>query len=186
MASALQGPYCLPRTKWCEGQGFPNLEMRSSVGTLLITVDNKQVLEKPSPSPCLQLPRQQVSQLAPSSSSHQTGVTPVCLSLSHWGWWLGGCTPQPPALGVTKIQGPSFWRAEQGWRYSEVCRAPVLVLHPRSMKAVSLGLRVTCGSCSHLTTFSLLLLPQQLQQRSAENLRSDISVAVCWILIQKC
>lgn len=171
--------------KWCEGQAFSTLQMMSSAGTLLITADNKQLLEKPSRYPCLQLTRQQVQPtclfvlLAAYSSCHCVAF-PQCWGPIAGGWGLWGRTPQPPALDVTETQESSFRRAGEGWRYAEVCRAPGLVLHPHSITVLSLGLRVTRGSCSCLTTFSLLLLPQQLQQRSAENLISDTT----WLLTE--
>lgn len=57
---------------------------------------------------------------------------------------------------------------------------------PPQPEGSEFGIRVTHGSCSCLTTFPLLLLPQQLQQRSAENLISDTNVAAYCILIRKC
>lgn len=127
----------------------------------------------------------------PVASPHSRQQLPLCAipsepGTSPWRGRLGECRLQPSALSITKTQGSSFRRAEEEWRYSEVCRATVLVLHPHSLKPLSLGLGVTRGSCSCLTTFSLLLLPQQLQQRSAENLISDTTVAVYRILIRKC
>lgn len=155
-------------------------------GPLLITADSKQVLEKPSPSSCLQIPRQQVEPACPFLLLTADGSCHHVL--------FSRC--QGPVIGVVAegLQTPTLCITDWGiillddhpWGGVKVLSSLQSYSSGASSSQLTGSESGTGGSCSCLTMFSLLLFPQQLQQRSAENLISDMNVAVYWILIRKC